>query len=187
MKINKHTAISFGLLILMAAMYRALPGRVWGFAPHIAMAIFAGSVIKDRKLAFALPLISLFVSDLLYQIMYLKGMTPIAGFYSGQWQNYLLIGSLTVIGYGIRRTNLTEIFTGSLAGPMAYFLISNLMVWIGGGGYGRPATFTGLLQCYADGLPFLRTSLFGTFFFSTILFGGHYLITRFFVKKPQIA
>ena len=182
MKISKHTLISFMFLILIAAVYRALPGRVWGFAPHIAMALFAGSVIRDRKLAFALPLVSLFLSDLLYQILYLKGMTPIAGFYGGQWENYLLIGLLTFIGYGIRQTSVTQIFTGALAGPLAYFLVSNFMVWAGGGGYARPATFNGLLQCYADGLPFLQTSLYGTFFFSAILFGGHYLASRYFFK-----
>ena len=55
MKLDKHILVSFGLLIIMAALYRAMPGRIWGFAPHIAMAIFGGSVIKDRKLAFLLP------------------------------------------------------------------------------------------------------------------------------------
>jgi hypothetical protein len=64
MKLDKNTLISFVLLIIMAALYRAMPGRIWGFAPHIAMAIFGGSVIKDRKLAL-LPVLSLFLSDLI--------------------------------------------------------------------------------------------------------------------------
>ncbi len=184
MKLEKNILISFVLLIIMAAMYRAMPGRIWGFAPHIAMAIFGGSVIKDRKLAFLLPVLSLFLSDLIYHVLYLNGLTPIAGFYDGMIGNYILFGLLTIIGFAIRETNVGQIFAGAVTGPVIYFLSSNFMVWIGGGGFARPKTFEGLLQCYADGLPFFQTSLYGTFFFSTLLFGGLYLTKRYLVKSP---
>jgi hypothetical protein len=184
MKLDKNILISFGLLIIMAALYRAMPGRIWGFAPHIAMAIFGGSVIKDRKLAFLLPVLSLFLSDVIYHVLYLNGITPIAGFYSGMIENYILFALLTIIGFAIKETNVAQIFAGAVAGPVLYFLASNFMVWIGGGGLGRPKTLTGLMQCYADGLPFFQTSLYGTFFFSTLLFGGLYLTKRFLVKSP---
>jgi len=176
MKSNRDTILTFGLLIGAAALYRAMPDRVWGFAPHIAMAIFGGSVLKDRKLSFALPLISLFLSDMIYQLFYLNGVTPISGFYEGQWINYLLIGSLTFIGFGVRSNSAVHVGAASLLGPLAYFLLSNFTVWIGGGGLQRARTFTGLMQCYSDGLPFLQTSVYGTFFFSTLLFGGLHLI-----------
>lgn len=185
MRIERNTLISLLLLVVIAALYRAMPGRVWGFAPHIAMAVFGGSVIRDRKLAFALPLLSLLLSDLLYHFLHLQGLTPISGFYSGQALNYLTIGLLTCIGFAVRSSSVTQVFAGALAGPMAYFLISNFTVWIGGGGYARPKTFTGLLQCYADGLPFLQTSVYGTFFFSVILFGGYHLLGRL-ILRPQV-
>jgi hypothetical protein len=185
MRIERNTLISLLLLVVIAAMYRAMPGRVWGFAPHIAMAVFGGSVIRDRKLAFALPLLSLLLSDLLYHFLYMQGLTPISGFYSGQALNYLTIGLLTCIGFAVRSSSVSQVFAGAMAGPLAYFLISNFTVWIGGGGYARPKTFTGLLQCYADGLPFLQTSLYGTFFFSVILFGGYHLMGRS-VFRPQV-
>jgi hypothetical protein len=184
MRIERNTLISLLLLVVIAALYRAMPGRVWGFAPHIAMAVFGGSVIKDRKLAFALPLLSLFLSDLLYQVLHIQGLTPISGFYEGQWLNYLTIGLLTFIGFAIRSDSVPQIFAAVLSGPLAYFLISNFTVWIGGGGYARPKTFTGLLQCYADGLPFLQTSLYGTFFFSIVLFGGYHLLDRHIFRSP---
>ncbi len=187
MKSNKHILTSFILLIVIAALYRAMPGRVWGFAPHIAMAIFGGSVIRDRKLAFALPILSLFLSDLLYHVLYLNGITPISGFYSGQLENYILISLLTFIGFAISRQNVLQIFAGSLAGPIVYFLSSNFLVWITGGGYHRPKDLTGLMQCYADGLPFLQTSVYGTFFFSAVLFGGYYLINNAWLNRTARA
>jgi hypothetical protein len=46
----------------------------------------------------------------------------------------------------------------------------------------RPKTFSGLMQTYIDGLPFFQTSLYGTLFFSAVLFGGYYLVKRYVVR-----
>jgi hypothetical protein len=67
---------------------------------------------------------------------------------------------------------------GFIAGPTAYFLISNFAVWIGGGGYQRPRTFEGLMMCYGDGLPFYQMSILSTFVFGAILFGTYNLISK---------
>jgi hypothetical protein len=155
-----------------------MPGRPWGFAPQIAMALFAGAVVKQRSLAFAFPLLSMFLSDLLYHALFLVGLTPISGFYSGQWENYLLLTSLTVIGFTMTNLTISRIAAGSVVGPTVYFLLSNLSVWMSGGGYQRPKTFEGLLMCLADGIPFYQMSLLSTAVFSTILFGSHHLMVK---------
>ena len=186
MKLDKNTLVSLLLLIVIAAVYRAMPGRIWGFAPHLAMAVFGGSVIRDRKLAFIFPILSLFLSDLVYHILYLYQLTPIAGFYSGQLTNYLLIASLAIIGFRIKENKLSQIAAGAIAAPVLYFLASYFLVWAGGGGYFRPKTFQGLMQVYTDGLPFFQTSLYGTLFFSAVLFGGSYLLKRFVVKQALV-
>jgi hypothetical protein len=173
MKLNRNILTSFVLLVVIASIYRVMP-RPMGFAPQIAMALFAGSVVKDRKYAFALPLLSMFLSDLLYQGLYTAGLTPIEGFYSGQLTNYLMLTALTVIGFFIRERSPLSIAAGSIAGPTVYFLASNFLVWIGGGGYSRPKTLEGLMMCYNDGLPFYQTSIFATLFFSAVLFTGYY-------------
>jgi hypothetical protein len=188
MKLNRNVIISFILLILIASLYRVMPGRPWGFAPQIAMALFAGSVIKDRKWAFSLPLLSMLLSDVLYHFLYVNNLSPISGFYSGQITNYLLFTLLTVVGFFIKERNVVSIAAGSLAGPSIFFLLSNFIVWMGGGGLNRPRTFEGLMMCYNDALPFYRNSLLGTLFFSTVLFGGYFLLKRYVWKEPaQIA
>ncbi len=171
------------ILVLTAALYRALPGRVWGFAPHLAMAVFGGAVIRDKRIAFAMPILSLLLSDAVYHVLYLNGLFGIPGFYSGQVSNYLLIGSLAIIGFFLRRDSLSQVLAGALTAPVVYFLASNFMVWMGGGGLGRPRTFNGLLQCYVDGLPFLQTSVIGTLFFSALLFGGFHLYSSYGSRK----
>ena len=67
MKSSKNLIIAFIVLIIVASLYRVFPRPV-NFAPHIAMALFGGAVISDKKWAFALPIFSMFLSDLLYHI-----------------------------------------------------------------------------------------------------------------------
>ncbi len=181
MKINKQIIFSFILLIIIASLYRIMPGRPYGFSPMIAMAIFGGAVIKDKKFAFLLPLLAMFISDGLYQLLYINGVGNIPGFYDGQVTNYILFAGLTVFGFFIKNFNIKRIVIASLSAPTAYFLISNFLVWASSSplaGLGRPKTFSGLMMCYSDGLPFYPWSVASTFVFSAIFFGCYYLMTK---------
>ena len=187
MKFTKSTVYSFLLLVVVAAVYRVLPRpeSLWGFAPQIAMALFGGSVIKDRKLAFLLPLLSMFISDTLFQVLYLTGLGDTPGFYSGQLINYLLFGLLTVTGFFVNERKVAQIGLGAVVAPVIYFLLSNFQVWIGGGGWKRPRTFEGLMMTYNDGLPFFKGSLIATLFFAAVLFGGYYLLKKTSTKTSS--
>jgi len=198
MKLNKSTWVAFGLLVLAASLYRAWPDRPYGFAPQMAMALFGGAVIKDKKWAFVLPLLSMFISDVLYQVLYMNGLSVIKGFYGGQWINYLLVAGITVFGMLMRKINAVRVAVFSISGSILFFLLSNFAVWAGGGGFGRPKTFEGLMLCYYDGLAFLRdyglvqgsygNVIIGDLFFCTLLFGSFYLIQRTILQpKGQLA
>jgi hypothetical protein len=181
MKSNKSLIWTLVALIVVAALYRIIPGRPYGFAPQIAMAIFAGATIKDKKWAFALPVFSMFVSDLIYQLLYTTGLSPIYGFYDGQVINYCLFASMALIGMAIRKINAVNVFLASIAAPTAFFLLSNFVTWSGLAGLrglDRPFTFNGLMMAYADGLPFYKMSIIATLAFSLVLFGGYFLLTR---------
>lgn len=181
MKMNRSAWIAFGILILAASLYRAMPGRPFGFAPQWAMAIFGGAVIKDKRWAFILPLVSMFISDTIYQLLYQNGSSQIWGFYEGQLSNYILFGSLTVFGLLIRKISWIKIIVASLAAPSAFFLISNFLVWISGAGYHRAT----LIETYADGIPFYQMSLVATVVFSTILFGVYFLVKEGSLQPKQ--
>lgn len=195
MKLNKSLLLSFCLLILAASLYRAWPDRPYGFAPQMAMALFAGALIKDKRAAFLLPLLSMLISDLFYQVLYINGLSEIKGFYSGQWINYLLIAAVTAFGFLLKKITAVRVTLFSIGGSVIFFLLSNGAVWAGGGGLGRPKTFDGLLLCYYDGLAFLKDyglikgfygNLFiGDLFFTAILFGSFFLLERILVQQKQ--
>jgi len=187
MKLNKSNLLVLFILILACALYRVWDSRPMGFAPQIAMALFAGSISKDKRFAFLFPILSLFISDLLYQFLYSQGLSTIKGFYSGQWQNYLLIASITIIGFFINKNKIGQIFVGSLAGAVYFFLISNFMVWVGGGwdinNQPYPRSFSGLMLCYTEAMPFFKWSVLSTLLFNGIFFGSFYLLGKSVLKK----
>ena len=158
-----------------------MPGRPYGFAPQIAMAIFGGAIIKDKKFAFLLPLLSMFISDAMFEILYRNGVGNMQGFYEGQLTNYILFGLMTFFGFFIKNFNMGRIAIASLSAPTTYFLLSNFMVWVSNSPYAGlqgPKTFNGLLLCFGDGLSFYPWSVAATFVFSAILFGSYFLINK---------
>ena len=189
MKSSYKIIWSFLLLVVIAALYRIIPGRPYGFAPQWAMAVFAGAVIKDRKWAFIIPMLSMFISDLLYQVLYIGGLTSIPGFYEGQWQNYILFTLLVFVGFAVKKLNVLQITVASLTAPTLYFIVSNFLVWASNGttrGLDRPKTFNGLMLCYTDGIPFYLTSLLATLVFSAILFGTYSFIRNYQAVGKEI-
>lgn len=197
MKFTKSTIWAFVLLVLAGSLYRVWEGRPFGFAPQVAMALFGGAVIKDKRLAFILPLLSLLISDGLYQILYSFDLTPIKGFYKGQWANYLLLSVITVFGMLMNRINVPKVIGATIGSSVFFFIFSNFFVWLGGAGFERPHTFDGLMLCYGDALAFLRdygliqgfyaNQVLGDLIFSVVLFGSYYLINTYVVKpKPVV-
>lgn len=90
--------------------------------------------------------------------------------------NYILFGALTVVGFFTNAEKVSSIAKSAVSAPTLFFIVSNLMVWMGNGGYQRPKNTVGLLQTYIDGLPFYANSILATVVFGSILFGAHQLI-----------
>jgi hypothetical protein len=193
MKLNRSILLAFGLLVVSASLYRVWESRPFGFTPQIAMAIFGGAVIRDKRWAFILPVLSLLISDALYQVLYVNGLTQIAGFYEGQGVNYLLFIGLTVFGFLLKKITALRVLGFSIAGSLLYFIVSNFTVWLGGGGLYRPKTGAGLMMCYADALAFYRdygvvkgfagNFILGDLFFCGVLFGAFYALRPFWQKQ----
>lgn len=188
MKKNYSVLLTLLLLVLSASLYRVWEGRPAGFAPQIAMALFGGAVIANKRLALVLPLLSMLISDVIYQALYVYGYSDIPGFYGGQFLNYTLFAGLTVFGFLLKSRKPLKIAAFTISGSVLFFLTSNFFVWLGNGGFKRPKTFEGLLQCYADGLAFYRdngaiTGFWGNFilgdlFFAAILFTAYALLHK---------
>jgi hypothetical protein len=180
MKSNRSLIVAFILLIVVGSVF-----RVAGFAPQIAMAVFGAAVIADKRLAFVLPLVSMFLSDIIYQLLYESGYMAYGGFYEGQVTNYLILAGITLTGFWARNLHWSRILASTLAAPLLFFVVSNFFVWQAGAGLARPKTWEGLMMCYNDALPFLRSGLTSTVVFSALLFGGYFLVHRYMISRTR--
>ena len=165
---NNVRFIVFTLVLVVAATACKFffgPDLDWsGFSPVIAIALFSGFIIGKKGLSFLLPLLALFASDAVIQYLYSQDLFPYAGFYSGQWKNYLLLLSCTLIGWALKGKNYSSLFLGALAAPVVFFLFSNFAVWAGPQ-LTYPKNIGGLMTCYAAGIPFFRNSVIATLVF----------------------
>ncbi len=170
MKNTRFMAVA--ALVLIAALSRLLP-HLPNMTAVGAMALFSGAYVSNRVLAVILPLISLFLSDLiLNNVVYAAyNNGQFVWFYGGAIWIYGAIALTVLIGFSLaKNVNSKSVLGASLVCSGAFFLISNFGVWQGGSMY--PQNLTGLIACYAAGLPFLMNSLIGDLGFAALLFGG---------------
>jgi hypothetical protein len=168
------------ILIALATVCKFFfgPSLDWsGFSPVIAIALFSGFMIQQKNFSFLLPLVALIASDLLIHLLYINGRFDYAGFYAGQWKNYLILMSAVLIGWIFKGRNRPALLAGGLIAPTVFFLISNFNVWLA-----SEVTYTkdvdGLMTCYAAGLPFYKNALLSTLAFLPLIAALYNYLTR---------
>jgi hypothetical protein len=154
-----------------------------GFSPVIAIALFSGFISREKNTSFLLPLLALLVSDVVIQILYTQDLFPYAGFYAGQWKNYLLLLSCTLIGWMLKGKSYTSLLAGGIAAPTLFFLVSNFMVWYSVSEVVYSRDMNGLMNCYTAGLPFYRNALAATLVFLPLILVTYNMLTK---KKSSI-
>ncbi len=179
-KQNSSLVLSAVLLIVFAAFTRLFP-HPYNFTALGAIAVFGGSVIKDKKLAFLLPLAALLLSDVCLQVF-----TSTKGFYgTTQFFVYGAFMLTTFLATFIRKTSVANIAFAAVWSALIFFVVSNLGVWVSSTTY--PHNISGLLACYALAIPFYKNEFFGNFllnsimgnlFFGALLFSGYYILAR---------
>ena len=146
-------------IIIFAAFTRLIPHPP-NFTPIIAIGLFGGAYLKDRRLVFLIPLIAMIIAD------------AFLGFHGTMIWIY---GSLIIISMmGIllkNRATMKNCAVATLGGSLLFFLLTNFGVWFISGFYEK--SILGLITCYTMALPFFYNTLAGSVFYSAIMFGGY--------------
>ena len=129
-------------------------------------------------MSFVLPLLALFISDVIIHVLYLNNQFDFPGLYAGQWKNYLLLLAITFIGWALKGRNYLTIGVAAVAAPTLYFFVSNFLVWRATTEAVYAKSFGGLMNCYEAGLPFYRNSLIATLVFLPLILLVYNYLTR---------
>lgn len=164
-------------VILLSAVSRVV-FYPYNFSPEIAMALFSGAVIKDKRLVFIMPLMSMFLADVLFEV------TGIAqGFWGwGQLVGYGTLMLIALLGTNLKKINVISVIGFSIASSLLFFFISNGSVWFLSPSY-YARTFSGFMDCLAAGIPFLKNNIMADLVFSGVFFCGYAFLQKYAFNK----
>lgn len=139
------------LLVVLCVVLRVAPHPP-NFAPVGATAVFAGRTLKPWA-ALALVAAAMFVGDVVLARLHgYAVLSPVTPFIYGGFFVQALLGRAL-------RSKRGGAVGAAVLGALAFFVLSNLGVWVEGMLY--PRTAGGLLACYLAALPYLGWSLLG--------------------------
>jgi len=177
--------IRFGvvmLLIFAAAMSRLIPHPP-NFAPIGGMALFGAAYFTQRYWAFIVPIVSMWISDLvLNNIVYGQYFDHFIWFSTGSLFTYSAFALIVLLGIvTLKKIRIINLVGSALGASVIFFIVSNFGVWFLGTMY--PKDFGGLMTCYLMGIPFFPNTVLGDLFYTAVLFGAFEFSVRCF---PQL-
>lgn len=165
----------------------------WNLAPSGAVALYSGARLRSWQ-AYALPL-AVYLATNAVKAMYLGKQFfffPLMPVILGCFALNVLLGRVLTKTESPMRIGLA-----GLAGSLQFFVITNFAQWlIMGvdpsvaqnllpGTY--PRSWAGLVDCFAQAVPFYRDgTLLGDLLYTTVLFGAHALLTRKVFTTEQV-
>ena len=164
-------------LILIVAFARIIP-HYPNFTPLCAIALFGGKYFNNKYLAYLLPLLALWISDILINNLILNNyFDGFILFYSGFYWQYGSFILITLIGRKtLKNFSFIRLLGISISSSLLFFVISNFGVWISSSFYSKD--IFGIISCYVAAIPFYYGTLSGTIFYSFFLFGSYELLSR---------
>ena len=167
---DKMNLIIYGL-ILFTILSRLLP-HPYNFTSAGALSLFAGAFLP-LKLAWLVPVFTLIVSD------------AVTGFYSPVVMFFVYAGFAvnTLVGKYLLQTgrSVMRITGAAVTATFIFYIISNFGMWLSGLGYAM--TLTGLIECYINGIPFMKHSLAANIIYCYFLFGSYQIIYSLLQKS----
>jgi hypothetical protein len=164
---NNYSGLVVIGMVLLAAATRMFPHPP-NFTAIGAMALFSGVRLADKRWAFLVPLMAMFLSDL------------VLGFQPAVLPVYVCVLFTTYLGVRLGgNARVPSVGLSMLTGSVVFFLFTNLPAFY-------PGLYTndinGLMQSYTAALPFFRNQLAGDAFYSIALFSVHSILESKILK-----
>jgi len=185
---SRTTIIALIAIAILSILVRTVPAlHLWpNFSPIGALALFSGALFWNKKWMFVIPVGAMSASDTIKEIT-----APGTGFYPDMVYVYASFFAIILLGMIIKNTKRPlSILGASIAGSVLFFLVTNFGAWM----MNNPTSFiiytrnfSGLIACYASGIPFFKYTLFSDLLFNGVFFGGYYLLSANSSVKTTVA
>ncbi len=166
---KKQTLVEFSVFTILVALcvVMRLMDHAANFAPVAAATLFAGFWFTRRGLALLFPFVAMGAGDALIGTYHpgIMAVVYAAMAFPLVWRTVLR-----------RRLSAARVGWCALFGSVAFFLTTNLAVWVFSPLYER--TTAGLADCYVAAIPFFRNTVAADLVFAGALFGTYVLAAR---------
>lgn len=172
-KLNLRLSV-LALIVLAAAMSRLLP-----HPPNVtavgAMTLFGGAYFSKRWQSIAVPLVALWLSDLILNNVVYKAYNPTFTLMSAHtFWSYVAVAVVVAMSWTmLKKVKTQNVILASVAGSMLFYLITNFGAWFADPFNMYSDKIDGLAASYTLGLPFLMNSILGDLVWCGVLFGGY--------------
>lgn len=155
MKLQNRYLVAI-LFVVVCLLTRLAPHPA-NFTAIGALALWSNRFFPNRIGAFLLPLIALFLSDL------------VLGFHSTMVWVYGAFALVSVMSLWLDPAkSALQLLPATLLGSLLFFVVTNFGVWISGELY--PMNLNGLKECYVMAIPFFKNQLLGDFTYSAVCY-----------------
>lgn len=143
------------VIILVIGVLTRFADHAPNFTPAVALALFGG-VYLPRKFALIVPILFMFISDL------------VIGFHNTMFFTWGSVFLISWIGIWVReRKNFPVFMMSGVASAVLFFIVTNLGAWP----TLYPMTWQGLVECYVAAIPFFRNTFVSTIVYCAVFYG----------------
>jgi hypothetical protein len=182
---NPRTLILLLIVALVTVLRTVAPfsdnfGDIANFSAVGAITLFSGSYFKNPVQSFAIPLLTLLLTDIILATTIYREYSN--GFlYDGWYWTYIAFAIMILVSRIIvKRVNTINFVLGTLAVVLVHWIVTDLGVWYGSN---YPQTLAGFWTVLAKAIPFELRFLYGTLAYGVLMFGAFELIK---VKYPSL-
>ena len=174
LKFNPRILILLLIVALVTILRTIAPfsdnfDKIANFSAVGAITLFSGSYFKNSAQAFAIPLLTLLVSDVILATTIYKEYSN--GFlYDGWYWTYIAFALMVLVTkLVVRKVNVLNLVMGTLAVVLIHWIVTDLGVWYGSN---YPQTLAGFWAVLVPAIPFELRFLYGTVAYGILMFGS---------------
>lgn len=182
---NPRTLILLLIVALVTVLRTVAPfsdnfGDIANFSAVGAITLFSGSYFKNPVQSFAIPLLTLLLTDVILATTIYREYSN--GFlYDGWYWTYIAFAIMILVSRIIvKKVNTINFVLGTLGVVLVHWIVTDLGVWYGSN---YPQTLAGFWTVLALAIPFELRFLYGTLAYGVLMFGAFELIK---VKYPSL-
>jgi hypothetical protein len=183
---NPRTLILLLIVALVTILRTVAPfsenfGELANFSAVGAITLFSGFYFKNKVQSFAIPLLTLLLTDVILATTIYKEYS--SGFlYDGWYWTYIAFALMVLVTRLIaKKVSVLHFLLGTLAVVLIHWIVTDLGVWYGSN---YPQTLAGFGAVLIEAIPFERRFLYGTIAYGILMFGSFELLK---VKYPVLS